>query len=112
MSTQTTAASSQYLSFMVAGEEYALGIWQSGSNDDVWDACFRWDPNAPELVYSDPQYYPPGATPGRGSASSPVNRLAPRASTTGSPVPRRTSSLPTTSPGRSAASNRAARSGG
>ncbi len=49
-------------------EDYALGIWQNGSNDDVWDACFGWPAETrrdfPELVYSDPECYPPGQTPG------------------------------------------------
>lgn len=46
-------------------EDYALGIWQNGTNDDVWDACFRWTDNPPvELVYEDPEAYPPGHTPG------------------------------------------------
>jgi hypothetical protein len=48
-------------------EDYAQGIWSSGSNDDVWEACFRWndrDLRDIELVYSDPEGYPPGETPG------------------------------------------------
>lgn len=47
-------------------EDYALGIWQSGTNDDVWDACFGWPQrnDTPELVYGDPEGYPPGHTPG------------------------------------------------
>ena len=44
--------------------EYALGIWQNGSNDDVWDACFRWAPDAPELEHDYPDAYPPDETPG------------------------------------------------
>lgn len=45
-------------------EEYALAVWQNGSNDDVWDACFRWAQDAPELEYDDPDAHPPGETPG------------------------------------------------
>ncbi len=47
-------------------EDYALGIWQNGSNDDVWAACFGWPygNDTPELEYSDPEAYPPGSTPG------------------------------------------------
>lgn len=44
-------------------EDYALAIWQNGSNDDVWDACFRWAPDAPELERDDPEAYPPGYEP-------------------------------------------------
>ena len=40
--------------------DYALGIWQYGTNDDVWDACFRWAPDAPELVHEDPDAYGEG----------------------------------------------------
>lgn len=46
-------------------EEYALGIWQSGSNNEVWDALWRWPRDFNEdLTYSDPEAYPPGETPG------------------------------------------------
>jgi hypothetical protein len=48
-------------------EDYALSIWQNGTNDDVWDACFGWPRDirdVPELEYSDPDGYPPGQTPG------------------------------------------------
>lgn len=45
-------------------EDYALGVWQNGTNDDVWNACFRWSPDTPELVYDDPDGYPAGSTPG------------------------------------------------
>lgn len=41
-------------------EEYALSIWQYGSSDDVWNACFRWAPDAPELEHADPDAYPDG----------------------------------------------------
>lgn len=47
-------------------EDYALAIWQNGSNDDVWDACFGWPwgNDTPELEWEDPEGYPPGVTPG------------------------------------------------
>jgi hypothetical protein len=47
-------------------EDYAQGIWSSGSNDDVWDAIFRWPRDAYdlELEYGDPEGYPPDETPG------------------------------------------------
>lgn len=45
-------------------EDYALGIWQYGTNDDVWHACFRWADDAPELEYEDATAYPPGELPG------------------------------------------------
>ncbi len=47
-------------------EDYALAIWQNGSNDDVWAALFGWPwgNDTPELVYPDPEGYPPGHTPG------------------------------------------------
>lgn len=44
--------------------EYALAIWQNGTNDDVWNACFRWADDAPELTYGDPEAYPAGEEPG------------------------------------------------
>ena len=45
---------------MITVEDYALGIWQNGTNDDVWLACFRWRDDAPELVHEDPDAYPEG----------------------------------------------------
>lgn len=46
-------------------EEYALSIWQNGTNDDVWDACFRWRDDAPDdLEYDNPEAYPAHETPG------------------------------------------------
>lgn len=45
--------------------EYALGIWQNGTNDDVWDAIFRWRDDAPDdLTFEFPDAYPTGETPG------------------------------------------------
>ena len=48
-------------------EAYADSVWTNGTNDDVWAACFGWTRDirdVPELEYSDPEGYPPGATPG------------------------------------------------
>lgn len=38
-------------------EDYALAIWQNGSNDDVWNACFEWADDVPELTHSIPEAY-------------------------------------------------------
>jgi hypothetical protein len=43
-------------------EDYALALWQNGTNDDVWDACFRWADDTPELEHEDPDAYPEGPT--------------------------------------------------
>ncbi len=44
-------------------EDYALAIWQNGSNEDVWRSCFEWADDAPELKYSVPEAYPESVAP-------------------------------------------------